>query len=370
MSLLLAALLDPPSIRRLAPTEWDLLVRQARHANLLGRLHGRLQRAGVEADIPERPRNHLLSGAIMAEQQHYSIRREACHLRDALASRDIPLILLKGAAYVAAGLPAAQGRLFADVDILVPRERLDDAESALLLTGWHSTVSNAYDQRYYRRRMHELPAMRHLFRGTSLDVHHTILPPTARLKPDPRLLIEASVAIPGLPGARTLALEDLILHSAAHLFHEGEPDNLLRDLTDLDLLLRHLGREEAAWEALAERAGRLRLDGPLGLALRYTTRLLDTPVPARILARFPGACGGGLRQGVLDWIYSRMLRPSHPSTADRFTGLARKALYVRSHWLRMPPLLLAYHLAHKALLPPKPEIVPAMDANGDEKKAA
>jgi hypothetical protein len=90
--------------------------------------------------------------------------------------------------------------------------------------------------------MHELPAMRHIFRGTTLDVHHTILPPTARLKPDARLLIEASVEIPGLPGVRTLALEDLILHSASHLFHEGEPDNLLRDLTDLDLLLKHLGR--------------------------------------------------------------------------------------------------------------------------------
>jgi hypothetical protein len=45
----------------------------------------------------------------MADQQQYSIRREARLLRDALAPYEIPLILLKGAAYVAAGLPAARG---------------------------------------------------------------------------------------------------------------------------------------------------------------------------------------------------------------------------------------------------------------------
>ena len=78
----------------------------------------------------------MRGGAVMAGQQHHSIRREARFLRDALAPAGIPLILLKGAAYVVAGLPAAEGRLFADVDILVPRERLADAESALMLTGF------------------------------------------------------------------------------------------------------------------------------------------------------------------------------------------------------------------------------------------
>lgn len=367
MNFVLAALRDPATVRRLSATEWDQLIRQARHANLLGRLYERLRAAGLDTDIPQRPHNHLQSGAIMADQQHYSIRREARLLRDALAAYEIPLILLKGAAYVAAGLPAAQGRLFADIDILVPHERLGAAESALMLTGWQSSVTDDYDQRYYRRWMHELPAMRHVFRGTTLDVHHTILPPTARLKPDARLLIEASVEIPGLPGIRTLALEDLILHSASHLFHEGEPDNLLRDLTDLDLLLRHLGRDDPAWDALVARAERLQLSGPLGLALRYTERLLDTPIPARIRKRVGSDTQGDALQRLLDFLYSRMLQPQHPSTADRFTPLARKALYIRAHWLRMPPLLLAYHLAHKAIFPPKPEEQhPAMG----EKKAA
>ncbi|WP_374264125.1 nucleotidyltransferase family protein [Zoogloea sp.] len=353
MNLLLGAYRQPDSIRQLGAADWDLLVRQARHANLLGRLFLRLQAAGLEAEIPERPRNHLLSGAVMAGEQRHAIRREARFLREALAPAGIPVILLKGAAYVAAGLPAARGRLFSDIDILLPKDRLADAESALQLKGWASTATDAYDQRYYRRWMHELPAMRHVFRGSALDVHHTILPPTARLKPDARLLIDASVPLPDLPGVRTLSLPDLILHSASHLFHEGEPDNLLRDLTDLDLLLRHLDQDDGAWTQLLDRAERLQLAGPLRLALRYCRSLLDTPLPEAVIARSRCLERGGIGQRALDGIYARVLRPQHPSTADALTPLARRSLYIRAHWLRMPPLLLAYHLAHKAIFPPE-----------------
>ena len=75
MSLLLRVLRDIEAARHLSPTEWDLLVRQCRHANLLGRLHLRLEAAGIP--VPERARNHLLSGAIMAEQQTRSAARWA-----------------------------------------------------------------------------------------------------------------------------------------------------------------------------------------------------------------------------------------------------------------------------------------------------
>lgn len=373
MSLLLQAYRQPESIHSLNPSQWDLLVRQARHANILGRLYLRLRAAGLEAAIPEQPRNHLIAGATMAGEQRYAIRREARYLREALEPYDIPLILLKGAAYVAAGLPAAQGRLFSDIDILLPKGRLAEAESALQLKGWASTATDAYDQRYYRQWMHELPALRHVFRGSALDVHHTILPPTSRLRPDPALLIDAAVPLPDMPGVRTLALPDLILHSASHLFHEGEPNNLLRDLTDLDLLLRHLAQHDAAWDALMDRAAQLQLSGPLRLALRYCHRLLDTPLPPRIVARSRCLDNGCVVQRLQDAMYARVLRPQHPSTADALTPLARRSLYIRSHWLRMPPLLLAYHLAHKAIFPPKQETHPLSTERvdpADIKKAA
>ena len=57
----------------------------------------------------------------------------------------------------------------------------------------------------------------------------------------------------------------------------------------------------------------------------------------------------------LDFMYARALRPMHASADDPWTRWCCRALYVRSHWLRMPPHLLAYHLMHKALRPAQVE---------------
>ncbi|MDT1852626.1 nucleotidyltransferase family protein, partial [Acinetobacter baumannii] len=106
-----------------------------------------------------------------------------------------PLILLKGSAYAMAGLDAGRGRLFSDVDILVPKPRLDEVEAALMLHGWASTHLDPYDQRYYREWMHEIPPKVHVRRGISIDVHHAIMPETAADRPDPDLLRAAAIPI-------------------------------------------------------------------------------------------------------------------------------------------------------------------------------
>jgi len=359
MNLLTDILLQPQGVRTLNEASWDLLVRQARHANLLGRLYHLLQDRQLLADTLPRARSHLQSAAVMADRQHQSVRHEARLLRDTLAEIGLPLILLKGAAYVMAGLPAASGRVFADLDILVPKAMLSEAESALMQCGWASATLDAYDQRYYRQWMHELPAMEHMHRGTALDVHHTILPPTSRLHPDPAALIADSVEVPGWPGVRTLAPCDMVLHSAAHLFHEGEADNLLRDLSDLDLLMRHFALTEPDfWPRLIARAAQMGLTLPLRLALRYASQILHTPVPEAALREV----GADQAQALLDVLYARALQPQHASTADWATPACRRLLYVRAHWLRMPPHLLALHLARKALWPAPPAPTVATDA--------
>jgi hypothetical protein len=53
---------------------------------------------------------------------------------------------------------------------------------------------------------------------------------------------------------------------------------------------------------------------------------------------------------LMDRLFGRALLPLHASCADAFSKLAHFALYVRGNWLRMPPLLLAQHLFHKAFI--------------------
>jgi hypothetical protein len=49
----------------------------------------------------------------------------------------------------------------------------------------------------------------------------------------------------------------------------------------------------------------------------------------------------------------RALRPLHESTDSYANWSARFVLYVRSHWIRMPFYLLAYHLGRKVFVRPK-----------------
>ncbi len=359
LPLLVEVLRTPERVRTLDSSGWDLLLRQAVHADLIATLGLLLEEAGLQDAVPAAAREHFAWAATLLARHRRALRFEVGQIGRALEGLGLPLLLLKGAAYVMAGLPPAAGRMFSDVDILVPKERLPEVEGALMLHGWAGTHQDAYDQRYYREWMHELPPMEHVRRGNTIDVHHAILPETARVRPDPALLRANAVRIDGggtgsVEGLWTLAPHDMVLHSAVHLFSEGEWHHGLRDLLDLHRLLLHFGAQPGFWEGLVARARRLQLARPLFYTLRYCVRLLGTPVPAPVLAeaRAAGAPGASLL-ALMDALFLRALLPPHPSCGDRFTPAALGALYLRGNWLRMPPAMLARHLFHKAFVSPR-----------------
>ena len=353
-SLLACALRAPQDVGRWSLQDWELLLRQANAANLLARLAAVLADRQLLDTVPRECRPHLEAAQVLAQAQEEAVRREVRYVRAAVSRAGVDAILLKGAAYLLAGLPAARGRVFSDIDILVPRAALGEVEAALMLQGWTTTHHHPYDQRYYRRWMHELPPLQHATRLTVLDVHHAILPLTARRKPDSRKLWSCSTPIEGTDRLRLLAPADMVVHSAAHLFFNEEFSNGLRDLVDLDSLLNHFGQQPGFWDGLADRAQELDLARPLYYALRYLQRTLATPIPSAASLGAERARSPAPLQILMDALFSRVLQPDHPSAADGMTGFARLALYVRAHWLRMPPLLLAYHLAAKALRPADP----------------
>ncbi len=325
--------------------QWALLLSQARQARLLGRLATRLQDRGELDAVPEAPRRYLEGALAAAERQRNLVRWELDRLRVALTELEGPVVLLKGAAYVAAGLPPARGRQFGDLDFMVPKAQLGPVEGHLMAGGWTHQSLDPYDDRYYRRWMHELPPFKHVWRHTWLDVHHTITPPTSRHAVDAAPLFADAVPVPGLPRFAVLAPADMVLHCAAHVMLDGELPHGLRDLLDLDDLLRHFAAADAGfWPALAARARALGLDPLLMLALRQLARITGTVAPP---AAAPAFATLGHPPGHADRLLARVLRPVHPSCDDAATRLARRLWYLRAHGLRMPPLLLAGHLGRK-----------------------
>ena len=353
MPLLIRVLRDPGIVQGLDGAGWDLLLRQADAANLDACLLVLLEDAGLLDTVPAAPRAHLEWTRVGAAGHARAARYEVRQIGRALDGLGLPLILLKGAAYAMAGLDAGRGRLFSDIDILVPKERLPEVEAALMMHGWITTQHDAYDQRYYRQWMHELPPMQHARRGNSIDVHHAILPETAPVRPDPARLRASARPIPGAPHLGTLSPVDMVLHSAVHLFFDGEFDKGLRDLVDLHRLLTQFGKEPGFWDALPMRARELELGRPLFYALRYCPRLLGTVVPPAVQAAVAPEGPNVALLWLMDRLFGRALLPLHASCADAFSDAARFVLYVRGNWLRMPPLLLARHLFHKAFLSKK-----------------
>jgi putative nucleotidyltransferase-like protein len=309
--------------------DWTSLIALARAESLAGSLAWRLR--GL--DLPP-PVEALLEAARRdGEAARVQALWEAEMARRALAPLGIPVILLKGTAYAAAGLDAGRGRSIGDLDILVAREALADVERALLAAGWEWVKENAYDDQYYRRWMHELPPLIHRERDRMIDVHHAILPLTARPRPDMAAMIEGRVAM--ADGLFTLSPPDMIVHAAAHLFADGELAGGLRNLWDIDRLLREFAEQDSGfWPALRDRAKRHGLLSTVERAVRLAHHLYGTPADLGQLT-------------MADRLYRRRLvgrdgwgRARHP--------LTRLGFYVRSHLLRMPPMMLARHLWVKA----------------------
>lgn len=341
-----------PAVLEGAPLQaWDRLLRLARASNLLARLAMDIASSNPPVNVPAAVTPHLLAAQRLAEHQQVAVERECRHLQEALAGLDIPVLLLKGAAYAMTHRRAARGRLFGDVDLLVPRAALGDVEAALMRHGWTIGAIDPYDNRYYRQWMHELPPMTQLRRGTVVDVHHSIVPLTARHVVDVQRLLNDSVAVPGTR-YRVLSPADMVIHSAIHLFHEGELKNGLRDLMDLASLLEEFAGLYPRFVAtVVDRACELGLVWPVALALRYVALIVRLETPQELLDRASREAGlGAPSLALFDAVYRRALMPDHELADVAGTGLARGLIYLRSHWLRMPLPLLSLHLGRKAVL--------------------
>ena len=350
---LLRFLRDPSSAcKTFVLSEWDELVRTARRANLLSRVACIVDGLGYADDLEPKVRHHLTSALRVADSNQLSVLQEVRKVQSALAAQRVSVVLLKGAAYIAGDLAPAPGRLLSDIDIMVPVGQLHIAEQELVAHGWMPTKFDAYDQRYYRQWMHELPPLRNLERGTNLDMHHTILPPTAALKPDIEKLWERIVALPHYGSVFVLSPEDMILHSATHLFHDGELENGLRDLVDIDSLIRQFGSTCDFPDRLVRRSVELNLSRPLFYALRYCIWLLGTSFPAQHATQL--AMNGSPGKPLLCLMDSLIMRSVCAVLNNRvtlMTRIAKFAMYVRSHYLRMPIYLLIPHLLRKQFVP-------------------
>lgn len=345
---LLNTLQAPERCSELDAHAWDHLIRTARSARLLGTLATRVGAIVPIDQLEAAVERQLRAGSVEAHFRRQKVRYLLSAIAPLMGSTAAPCILLKGAAYIAQGMEMADGRLPADVDVMVPRAALDAVERSLLAAGWQYEKLRPYDEVYYRMWSHELPPLRSPGQALELDLHHTILPPLGRLKPDTEALFRAAVPIAGTTFG-VLAPADQTLLAAAHLFHDSDCTNRLRDLVDIDGLLRAFSAVDSGfWHELDAHARLHHLGRPLWYALTFAQAWLGTPIPPEAAAAIDAYRPSRTAASLVTALIQRTLPPIHPdgeSTRDR--RWASRTLLARATWLRMPPRRFARHTLHK-----------------------
>jgi Uncharacterised nucleotidyltransferase len=343
----LQALREPQLVLDWPLAEWERAVRLSRRLRLLGRLAASLERAQLLHRVPAPARRHLLAESRLSLWRTTAMLWAVERIGSALESEPFQLVLLKGAAYVGQDLPIAAGRLSSDLDIMVPPVHLLQVQARLVDAGWREAELSEHDQRYYREWSHELPPMRHPAHRIELDLHHNILPPVARSRVDAGELL-ARLQPSKWPAWQVLHPVDQVLHSAAHLFLDSELRDRIRDLVDLDGLMRHFGAEPDFWQELPNRAQTLGLMEPLALACHFCVHWLGTPIPGATLDIITDQGPGPLRRAWLLPLLEAVLMPTEPDDAPPVAqNLAAMVLLARYHRQRMPVRLLVPHLWHK-----------------------
>jgi len=355
---LVGAILDPRTLEKLDVRGWERVLSCARRNAVLAYLAEKVTSSGIIDSLPEKARAALLAAKVSAARLGQLARWELDRVRRALRPAGIPIVALKGVAYILRGMPHASTRLLADIDIMVPRDRIADAERELLMAGWQGTTLDPYDQRYYREWSHEIPPLLYPGRLLEVDVHHTICPPFSRLRPDPEQLWAHSE--PSIDdGVRLLSPIDSVLHAVVHLFFDSDFNSRFRDLLDLHELLAAFGASDEFWVGLTAEARAQGLMRPLRYAFATLERVLRTPIPAQATREVKRFKATGLVDAWMTRTLESVLTPADPEQWPPAYRGRLWLLYVRSHWLRMPPHLLLPHLFRKAVRRSQPIAVDA-----------
>jgi hypothetical protein len=349
----LQALGAPRQTLKWTLADWERAVRLARRLRLLARLAESLAAADLIDQVPAQPRRHLMSEQRLSHWRTAAMVWVLERVAITLADADYPLVLLKGCAYIGQDLPIAAGRLPSDVDLLVPKAHIAEAQSHLRAAGWLEAELDEHDQHYYHAWSHEVPPMTHPVHTMELDLHHNIQPPVARMHVDADVLLQR-LAPSKWAAWKVLDPIDQVLHSAVHLFQDSELRDRLRDLVDLDGLMRHFSAHDPRfWAKLPARAAILGLSEPLALACHFCHRWLQTPIPADARAAIEAGGPGRFKRVWLLPLLALVLTPTEPDEVpSAMQGLAAALLLVRHHYGRMPLRLLIPHTWHK-MRPPK-----------------
>jgi hypothetical protein len=312
--------------------DWDAVVPLATWHRLLPLAHDHV-RAHPDLVVPDAVRAALRDGAREQAARGLHLQAELDRVLALLAEREIPALLLKGAALVGEVYPDASLRPMVDLDLLVPRDAVQAAHEAVQELGYGVGGASLHrdDAARVATMHHHFPLVK---RGGSMmvELHHGLVVDR------PQYDVEGlwTRARPGQRAVPCLlpATEDLFLHVAVHFAFDRiqRGESALGQLADV---VRVAGRFPLDWGEVVARARANDVADRLFLALLAADALAGEVAPPAVLDELrppsfaPELGEGFVRQRVLAAQASLPLEQLSGGLRRLFPGRAALERYVR-----------------------------------------
>lgn len=322
------------------------LINEARQQSMLASLYHKCQALGLWHLVSVEAQRHLISGKVYADKQHLTCFNELKELCPALQEFDADVLLVKGIAYKIRGLQMAQGRLFSDIDLLVSKANFPRCVDFLKSIGFLEAEQTDYDRQYYLNWSHQYPPLFHYLRGSSIDLHHAIIPVTAKTQIDVQDYILQAQDV-GLHNVKLPSDSYLFIHAAVHLFLQEETHKLVKDLCELNELGRELLIDDTTRHALWQAAEKSNVSRVIYTAATVLQQLFQQTWSQQLLDVAPNhAQPRSFKLRWNRWVITKLIGDDSPFKRQ----FAYMSWYIRGHIHKMGLLRLTYHTVVKSYL--------------------
>jgi hypothetical protein len=334
-----------PGFPTLSEEEWSWLADEASRHQLRGLTYRLLADGPFAGQMPALVRDRLRTAYVdIAARNAWFFRQTSLIVRE-LERHGIPVMLLKGVHLARFVYAEPALRSMADVDIMVSRDQLPEAERVLLDQGFgprprpdlveRCTWSNHLD----KLEKEGAPVV---------ELHWHIERPRSAFSIDLAGLWQRSqpATLDGAP-VRLLSPEDLVLHLVLHAsYHHRFDRSALKAIVDVNAVLVRQG-EAFHWQRLVDRAIEWKASGFVYTTLRLAVDILDSPIPEAVLHALPYERADGEMVDVARR-YIMMPRAEVPRVfvklAQSQTLLERTRLIFRGVFLTRRQMELSYRL--------------------------
>lgn len=283
------------------------LVILARHLGVSPLVYARNKSQQWFSHIPEEIRKALKNDYIVSSVRNRKILDEFKVIMTAFTAAGIPVIPLKGICLAACFYDDPALRPMTDIDLVVPKDQIDNAWEVLNKMGYYQKRS--LDTDTSMQVVQHLPISVNDSCICPVELHWNITPPNTAYSIEPdRIWRDVQVVDHDDFKVHTLPVEELILHLCMHLAYIHEFSFGLRPYCDIDTVVRkHL--DVIDWNRLIQTCNEWQWNNGVYLALRMAKVWFDTPINETTLNAL---CPAGVGEHILNAVSVQSLDLTDP----------------------------------------------------------